>query len=768
MNLNILQKEYDSLCLSVIDYLYTRLSKYFAKSVENKLPRAFELLVRIDTLGIHMHKLDCSRVNNASVYKKFFKIVPYKFKSLEDLTISLPKYGKALEQFLETNVFIIDGRELSVLDIYERRGVVPYWQLLILAMGIDPVASYVADEYKSLHISPELQALYIKIYRQLTLYGYKIEMEFADAALLQKQYQFMQNDTHKAALYPQLEKPFRFEISEFIRHFLKDLSKSIKCNYAFVYDENYVSVEQSNFNFSLIKAKHSQGAISNVKSNIRTGARRMYKPSIGVQKISGLLDYIHHRKVGDELPSKIAFVPKDSRGPRMIAMEPDYMGAPQSLVQEALYDQLKKYGIDLTNQDNNRFYALLSSATQDLSTIDLRNASDNILTEHIRDLFPDEWRDLLLSLRSNEVELSDGYRYKLYCFATMGNKLTFPIQTLIFLAITSIATYKALKKRPKLKEKHESVLVYGDDIIVPTAAFDFVTTVLANWGFDVNISKSFSKGFFRESCGIFAYKGYNVNCVYRRNIELKVEHVNELLANNLWISNEFIRFPMTEGCVNAPIDYTSIKKLIDNKLIRWNDNLQRIEVKLQVHRTFFEHYQVPDDRPFLDEWLRLYSHDTNPISVPRVVPRNTEKDILKLEYIPLDISIPEVINVASVVKQLLKVATEPYRNIDGLKAVEPVIYGDIDVLTSEFVPSESTDDNFKKGKLTMKNYNYEFLSGLSALNKKVDAIKASFKAKAEAEKKLIPSKPKKEAKKADSNSNARIDGKGGANAKGKK
>jgi hypothetical protein len=54
------------------------------------------------------------------------------------------------------------------------------------------------------------------------------------------------------------------------------------------------------------------------------------------------------------------------------------------------------------------------------------------------------------------------------------------------------------------------VSVYGDDIIIPTYAYEHLIQLLTALGFVINRDKSFGTGAFRESCGADYYYGINV------------------------------------------------------------------------------------------------------------------------------------------------------------------------------------------------------------------------------------------------------------------
>ena len=88
----------------------------------------------------------------------------------------------------------------------------------------------------------------------------------------------------------------------------------------------------------------------------------------------------------------------------------------------------------------------------------------------------------------------------------MGNGFTFPLETLIFWALTASACEGDV----------DSVSVYGDDIICPRERADDVIDTLTMCGFKINLEKSFVEGPFRESCGCDYYKGIDIRPFYKK------------------------------------------------------------------------------------------------------------------------------------------------------------------------------------------------------------------------------------------------------------
>ncbi|DAD52479.1 RNA-directed RNA polymerase [ssRNA phage SRR5467090_3] len=189
-------------------------------------------------------------------------------------------------------------------------------------------------------------------------------------------------------------------------------------------------------------------------------------------------------------PGKLEFVPKNAKTDRAIMVEPWLNSIVQLAVGDYMARRLKAFGVDLTDQERNKSLAREGSLTGALATLDLSSASDSISTGLVEHLLPPDWFDFLLRFRTGVVVESDGSVTRLQKFSSMGNGFTFPLESLVFWALTRACC-----------NRRETVSVYGDDIICPTHRVDKVLSVLTATGFLVNQEKSFWTGPFRESCG---------------------------------------------------------------------------------------------------------------------------------------------------------------------------------------------------------------------------------------------------------------------------
>lgn len=242
-------------------------------------------------------------------------------------------------------------------------------------------------------------------------------------------------------------------------------------------------------------------------------------------------------------PSRLKFVPKDYRKTRSICMEPiGLMWAQQGVrlwYEQVFEDGILNAHVSLHDQRVNQWASKFGSFTTDLDTIDLSAASDSMAWSLIRAIMPPQVLKHLLATRSSVVELPGGELHKLQKFAPMGSALCFPVQTSVYAGITILAalltrwhidlhdldaldgldliglyhrTFKpGLEHRESDDERFHPFYVYGDDIICDSRITSNVMDLLGSLGFDVNKEKSYTGDvLFRESCGVFAFNGYDV------------------------------------------------------------------------------------------------------------------------------------------------------------------------------------------------------------------------------------------------------------------
>jgi len=217
--------------------------------------------------------------------------------------------------------------------------------------------------------------------------------------------------------------------------------------------------------------------------------------------------------------NRVTTVPKNAKTDRVIAIEPDLNMVIQLGLGGMIRKRLNRVGL-LTEeaQQNNAELAKEGSLTGRFATIDLSMASDTVSYELVRTLLPARWFEALEQSRSPSGVLPSGEQVVYQKFSSMGNGYTFELETLIFWALSSAVLDLYGNGR-------HQVLVYGDDIIVPTQYAEHLMEVIRMVGFIPNTKKSFLDGPFRESCGKHYFLGADVtpfyvrksvDCVYRR------------------------------------------------------------------------------------------------------------------------------------------------------------------------------------------------------------------------------------------------------------
>lgn len=238
-----------------------------------------------------------------------------------------------------------------------------------------------------------------------------------------------------------------------------------------------------------------------------------------------------------DLPARVILVPKDSRGPRLISAEPKasqwiQQGLFSRIVELVESHPLTKGNVRFTDQRPNGWGALVGSKHPErYVTLDLAEASDRVSLDLVRLLFPDWLMPYLEAARTPSTSLPDGRIISLRKFAPMGSALCFPILALTIFAILYGAA-------PDL-DTVECIYVYGDDVIVPTAFAGDAIEQLESFGLKINRDKSCIRGFFRESCGVDAFKGQRVTPVryktvwsYRRSPKVFTSWID--YSNSMW------------------------------------------------------------------------------------------------------------------------------------------------------------------------------------------------------------------------------------------
>lgn len=251
-------------------------------------------------------------------------------------------------------------------------------------------------------------------------------------------------------------------------------------------------------------------------------------------------------------PAKLIGVPKDFKGPRLIASEPIAAQFVQQglmmLIRSNISKTVLHHSLSIEDQEPSKNLALLASVDRSFSTIDLSSASDRLSCSVVECVFRRSFSFLeaLNSARTPQIVTPRG-TLTAKKFAAQGAAFTFPIQSIVY---TMICAGVILSDSPSCRHSDifRKVRVYGDDMIVPSDVFTRICTLITALHLRVNTGKSFKKGFFRESCGMDAYAGVNVTpayigTVHNPRMPTSTESVIEC-SNNLYLKG-YIRTSVT-------------------------------------------------------------------------------------------------------------------------------------------------------------------------------------------------------------------------------
>lgn len=367
--------------------------------------------------------------------------------------------------------------------------------------------------------------------------------------------------------------------------------------------------------------KHGPGAVAERYDSVKRWEFPVVSPRIaelvGVEAFRPTWESLESDPpVLAEIPARLIAVPKTAEKPRLISIEPSYNQFVQQSLAEHLKTGLSRLSIcDITDQSRNKRLAHLGSIDGSLATVDLSEASDRVHYGFLRETF--RWNPSFLEYldlsRSVTIQTPSGELVHLNKFASMGSALTFPLETMFFVAIV---VYTICEVERDFSRSHvrfnltrEDLGVYGDDIILPSKYYPTLLRRLAEIGLKVNTNKSFSVGGFRESCGGDYWKGHDVTPIYvRRNIPSSARDVSGLVSlssfRNQWVARywygpvqEFldktisaiIPYPAAHQGAHIvdwekPFDGGGICRVgpLDIPIFRWSSRLHRCEVRMMV------------------------------------------------------------------------------------------------------------------------------------------------------------------------------------------
>lgn len=263
--------------------------------------------------------------------------------------------------------------------------------------------------------------------------------------------------------------------------------------------------------------------------------------------------------------AKVLFVPKDSRGPRVISCEPTTLqylqqGIMAELVKVMEAHPLTRGRINFRDQSVNQRWARYGSITGEWVTLDMKDASDRVSLALVKRLFAKTHvLPLLLATRSRETRLPDGTTIELKKFAPMGSAVCFPVEALVFFSLAVAVLvhhvgygydvpyhYAGRDERldsgrraravthtwlSRCEAAAQTVKVYGDDIICASKDYEALLSYFPTVGLMFNPGKCCVAGMFRESCGLDVFNGIDVTPIKFRTLLSSFKNNSSALAS---------------------------------------------------------------------------------------------------------------------------------------------------------------------------------------------------------------------------------------------
>lgn len=409
-------------------------------------------------------------------------------ESLSFLTKTLPKLGKAVDRGLEEGLLVPPAE----FHLDRKQKGIPRFLAAYL--------SKVFNETGALRTNADPNAL--KHIRTVCYLMYKLEAPYRDDQINRVVDGFVKNE------------------AEMLNQDLTPLNPILG------HAKSIIGSVFNGFDPKDIVPRHGPGAVSTGERGAEKWSfKRLYDcihqvyPYYDYFVVGGadeLRDRLGWYKTLERTPSgcaKVVLVPKDSRGPRLISAEPlefQYVqqGLGRKMMSHLESHWLTRGHVNFTDQSINAQHALRSSQNREYATLDMKDASDLVSLELVRRLFPEDLFRYLEGTRSSSTILPDGRVVKLSKFAPMGSALCFPVEAVCFWALM-VAGVSYTHGIP-FNVVAKSVFVYGDDIVVPTSWADECIQYLEMAGLKINRDKCCIHGFFRESCGVDAFKGVDV------------------------------------------------------------------------------------------------------------------------------------------------------------------------------------------------------------------------------------------------------------------
>jgi hypothetical protein len=251
----------------------------------------------------------------------------------------------------------------------------------------------------------------------------------------------------------------------------------------------------------------------------------------GVQSLQHLRETSNSVVFLDRMTTKIALVPKDFRGPRLISVEMSALQYLQQGQMNKMMDYIDSHPLlrqSIRMRDQTRNQSAASKAYEnDHATLDLSNASDTVSLPLVWFLLAKvpKLRRLLCRTRA-DFATYEGELIRICAMSPMGSAVCFPIETLVFWSLSLATMYRlsghdrVVLNRGALFELSSSLRVFGDDIILPRIYLDSLMYTLTSVGCQPNMSKTCWMTPFRESCGTEWFGNIPVSITRNKKVRL--------------------------------------------------------------------------------------------------------------------------------------------------------------------------------------------------------------------------------------------------------
>lgn len=234
-------------------------------------------------------------------------------------------------------------------------------------------------------------------------------------------------------------------------------------------------------------------------------------------------------------------VPKNNNVDRVIIIEPlGNMVVQRSLALDII-DAVEGTPLELNIQQAQELHGLLLQ-DPDNCTVDFANASNSNYVAPLKFMWPARIFSLLDNARSHQIVVNEeeGEYWVPSMFSAMGNGFTFEVMTFTLLAMARTLDSMAS--------------VFGDDVIISCDVVHHFIECANNIGFNVNSSKTFTHGPFRESCGYFTYNGE-----YLKSYEFKYP---ETLLDATVCYNKLIDLNASLGCDKLDVLISALNRVL--------------------------------------------------------------------------------------------------------------------------------------------------------------------------------------------------------------